>query len=50
MDMCNGEIISFGIAKQPSAQNIMEAMKQAISITSDCPYRRIFHSDQGWAY
>jgi len=23
MDMCNGEIISYGIAKQPSAQNIM---------------------------
>lgn len=50
MDMCNGEIISFGIAKQPSAQNIMEAMRQAIAITSDCPYRRTFHSDQGWAY
>ena len=25
MDMCNGEIISYGIAKQPSAQNIMKA-------------------------
>ena len=32
MDMCNSEIISFGISQRPS------------------PYRRTFHSDQGWAY
>ena len=50
MDMCNGEIISYGIAKQPSAQNIMNALEQAVKVTSDCPYRRTFHSDQGWAY
>ena len=28
----------------------MGALTQAIEITSDCPYRRTFHSDQGWAY
>ena len=50
MDKCNGEIISYGIAKQPSAQNIMNALEQAVKVTSDCPYRRTFHSDQGWAY
>ncbi|MBE2985145.1 IS3 family transposase [Campylobacter sp. RM9344] len=50
MDMCNGEIISFGIARQPSAKNVMDALEQAIATTSDCPYRRTFHSDQGWAY
>ena len=50
MDMCNGEIISFGIAKQPSAKNVMDALEQAIVATSNCPYRRTFHSDQGWAY
>ena len=50
MDMCNGEIISFGIDKQPSAKNVMNALEQAIEVTSDCPYRRTFHSDQGWAY
>ena len=50
MDMCNGEIISYGIAKQPSARNVMDALEQALSITSDCQYRRTFHSDQGWAY
>lgn len=50
MDMCNGEIISFGIAKRPSASNILTALEQAIEVTADCPYRRTFHSDQGWAY
>ena len=50
MDMCNGEILSYGIDKKPSAKNVMDALEKAIEITSDCPYRRTFHSDQGWAY
>jgi putative transposase len=50
MDMCNREILSYGISQHPSAANIMGALNQAIEITSDCPYRRTFHSDQGWAY
>lgn len=50
MDMCNGEILSYSIAKQPSAMGIMTALKEAIKVTSDCPYRRTFHSDRGWAY
>ena len=50
MDMCNGEIVSFSIGKRPSAKNVMDALEQAIEVTSDCPYRRTFHSDQGWAY
>lgn len=50
MDMCNGEILSFGIDKHPSAENVMGALEKAIAVTSDCPYRRTFHSDQGWAY
>ena len=50
MDMCNGEIISFSISQQPSAMGIMSALKEAIRVTSDCPYRRTFHSDRGWAY
>ena len=28
----------------------MEALAQAIEQTNDCPFRRTFHSDQGWAY
>jgi len=50
MDMCNGEILSYSISKQPSAIGIMSSLKDAISITADCPYRRTFHSDRGWAY
>ena len=50
MDLCNREIISYGISQRPSAQSIMKALNEAIEITSDCKYRRTFHSDQGWAY
>jgi len=50
MDLCNREIISYGISQHPSAENIMNALKKAIEITNDCIYRRTFHSDQGWAY
>lgn len=50
MDMYNGEILSYGINKTPSAANIMTALEAAIKITADCRYRRTFHSDQGWAY
>jgi putative transposase len=50
MDLCNREIISYGISGRPSAESIMKALNEAIEITSDCKYRRTFHSDQGWAY
>lgn len=50
MDLCNREIISYGVSPTPSAQNIMNALYTAINITSDCPFRRTFHSDQGWGY
>ena len=50
LDLFNREVISFSITKHPNAQSIMHALNQAIDITSDCPFRRTFHSDQGWAY
>lgn len=50
MDMFNREIISYSISQKPSASGIMSALNEAIEITSDCKYRRTFHSDQGWAY
>ena len=50
LDMFNGEILSYGISKIPSAISVLSAQKKAIEITSDCPYRRTFHSDRGWAY
>lgn len=50
MDMYNSEILSYGISQSPSAESIMNALSEAIEITSDCKYRRTFHSDRGWAY
>ena len=50
MDMYNGEIISYSISERPSANNIMDALEEAIKVTAKAPYRRTFHSDQGWAY
>ena len=48
MVLCNREIISYGISGRPSAESIMKSLNEAIEITSDCKYRRTFHSDQGW--
>ncbi|WP_346064790.1 DDE-type integrase/transposase/recombinase, partial [Lacrimispora amygdalina] len=50
MDMCNREIISYGISQKPSAESIMDALNKTIEKTEDCKYRRTLHSDQGWAY
>lgn len=50
LDLYNSEIISYGISPRPSAKSIMDALEEAIDVTSDCRYRRIFHSDQGWGY
>lgn len=50
LDMYNREIISFNISKQPNGETIMVALAEAIAATNNCPYRRTFHSDQGWAY
>ena len=50
MDMWNLEILSYGISDRPSAQSIMTALNEAINVTSDCSFRRTFHSDRGWAY
>ena len=50
MDLFNSEIISYRISERPNAQAIQEAQRDAIERTKGCPYRRTFHSDQGWAY
>ena len=50
MDMWNLEILSYSISQRPSAESIMEALNRAIDVTSDCKFRRTFHSDRGWAY
>lgn len=47
LDMFNGEISSYSISQSPSAIGILSVQKRAIEITSDCPYRRTFHSNRG---
>ena len=48
--MYNGEIISYEISKQPTLEPILKALDRAIEITNINKDKRIFHSDQGWAY
>lgn len=50
LDLFNREILSYSITQRPSGAGIQRALKGAIRITADCPFRRTFHSDQGWAY
>jgi len=49
MDFYNSEILSYRISEKPNALAIMEGLEEAIQMTNDCPFRRTFHSDQGWA-
>ena len=50
LDLWNLEVLSYGVSERPSANSIMTALGEAIDATSDCKYRRTFHSDRGWAY
>lgn len=50
LNMFNGEILSFNLSPKPTFEPIKDALLKVINITKDCPYRRTFHSDQGWAY
>ena len=50
LDMFNGEIISYSITSSPTLDAIIAPLEEAILKTSDCKFKRIFHSDQGWAY
>ena len=48
--MYNSEILSYEISKQPTLEPILKALDKAIEITNKTKEKRIFHSDQGWAY
>lgn len=50
MDLFNGEILCSRFGQQPNGKTANEGLAKAIAITSDCVFRRTFHSDQGWAY
>ena len=48
--MYNSEILSYEISKQPTLEPILKALDKAIEITNKAKEKRIFYSDQGWAY
>ena len=50
MDLFNSGIVRFHIGQTPSAAGIQSALEEAVRVTADRPYRRTFHSGQGWAY
>ena len=50
LDMYNSEILSYEISKQPTLEPILKALDKVIEITNKTKEKRIFHSDQGWAY
>ena len=50
LDLWNLEVLSYVVSDRHSANSIMTALGEAIDATSDCKYRRTFHSDRGWAY
>lgn len=50
MDLYNNEILSYRVSERPNAVAVMDGLEEAIQVTKDCPFRRTFHSDQGWAY
>lgn len=50
LDMYNSEILSYEISKRPTLEPILKALDKAIAKTKKNKEKRIFHSDQGWAY
>lgn len=50
LDMYNSEILSYEISKHPTIEPILKALDRVIKITNKSKEKRIFHSDQGWAY
>lgn len=51
MDLYNGEIIGFSIAKSATMDFVLESLDQALSVVKDqATYRTTIHSDQGWHY
>lgn len=49
MDLYNGEIISYSLSEQPSANHTLEMLNRAINLLP-AKHKLILHSDQGWQY
>ena len=49
MDLYNGEIIAYRMAKRPVFDPVSDTLREAIA-RSECTSDLIEHSDQGWHY
>lgn len=51
LDMFNGEIVCYGISKNPRLELVTIPLNKCIKLISDnAKYRTTIHSDQGWHY
>lgn len=51
MDLYNGEIIGFSMAKRPTLDFVLASLDQALFVIQErANYRTTLHSDQGWHY
>jgi transposase InsO family protein len=51
LDLCNSEVIAYGINKRPILDLVMKPLEEAIGILKEyATVRTTLHSDQGWQY
>lgn len=51
LDLCNGEVIAYGMHKRPTLDLVMKPLEEAVSIVKKyATVRTTIHSDQGWQY
>lgn len=50
MDLCTGEILSYGISNHPTTELTITALKEALDKRPNLPYRTTVHTDQGTQY
>ncbi len=50
LDMCNGEVLSYGISMRPTLELVLNPLDDALEIVKGLKYRTTIHSDQGWHY
>lgn len=51
LDLCNSEIIAYGISKRPALDLVMKPLEEAVGILKEYgTVRTTLHSDQGWQY
>lgn len=51
LDLCNGEVIAYGMHMRPTFDLVMKPLEEAVSIVKKyATVHTTIHSDQGWQY